>query len=205
MLAAQCRTLGIKPVILNPVPDNPEAVFGALDETRNFDMVIFSGGVSAGEFDYVHRMFPQFGLEQVFHKAAVKPGKPILVAADGRRMVFGLPGNPVSSFVTFELFARPALRKWMGFASDGLQRVQGELQRAVFQKPGRLFFKPATTSWKSGFRVEPIDTKGSADIVMFSRANSLIVMGEEQASLEKGVLVPVILLEPLARTMHGIP
>ncbi len=204
MLAAQCRKLGLKPELLSPVADHPDAVFRALEETQGFDLVIFTGGVSAGEFDYVHRMFPRFGLEQVFHKAAVKPGKPILVASDGHRMVFGLPGNPVSSLVTFEIFARPALRKWMGFASDGLQRVQGELQRTVYQKPGRLFFKPATTRWKNaGFVVEPIETKGSADIVAFSRADSLFLMGEEQSSIKKGSPVPVILLEPQGVENHN--
>ncbi len=111
-------------------------------------------------------------------------------------MVFGLPGNPVSAFVTFELFVRPAVRQWMGFSEIQLPRVAGRLLKPVRQKPGRKFFKPARTNWTdSGFEVEPIETKGSADLTGFSAANSLLVLEPEVTELKAGEHPEVILLD----------
>ncbi len=198
MLAAQCRRMGIETQVMPTVPDNPEAVRAALRQgLGRSDALIFSGGVSAGEFDFVHQVLADVGLEILFHKAAVKPGKPLLVAKSMRepKLVFGLPGNPVSSFVTFELFVRPALRKWMGLRQLELMRVKSRIAAAVRQRPGRLFFKPAKTRFREGrFSSQPIETKGSADITGFSAADSLIVVPAEVSQLQAESEVDVILL-----------
>lgn len=196
LLRAQCAGLGLEAEILPVVPDDPERTREAVSAGLERDLVLFSGGVSMGEYDYVHKVLANEGLELFFHKVALKPGKPVLVGKKEGRLVFGLPGNPVSTFVTFELFVRPAVRKWMGFEHFGLPRVSGELLREVRQKPGRTFFKPARTLWhKDRFKVEPIDTRGSADLVAFSRADSLLIMEAEVSRLTPGAQVEVLLLD----------
>ena len=196
LLWAQCTGLGLEAEILPVVPDDPEKMREALLLGLEKDLVLFSGGVSMGEYDYVHKVLAQEGLEILFHKVSLKPGKPILVGKKDGHLVFGLPGNPVSTLVTFELFVRPAVRKWMGFEHFGLQHVSGELLQEVKQKPGRMFFKPAHTFWQADrFKVQPIETRGSADLVAFSRADSLLIMGAEVSRLASGAEVEVLLLD----------
>ncbi len=198
MLWAQCRRLGLIVETLPVVPDEPTKVRKALAKGLRQDIVVFSGGVSMGEYDYVHKILAEGEFQIIFHKAAIKPGKPILVGRKDRGMVFALPGNPVSCFVTFELFVRPAVRKWMGFEDYYLSKVPAELLKEVVHKPGRMFFKPAVTRFSSeGFKVEPISTKGSADLVAFARANSLLIVGEEVTRLKVGQSVGVLLLSSL--------
>lgn len=197
MLAAQCRRLGVEALLKPALPDRPEAILQALQEGLESDVAIFSGGVSAGEFDFVHQVLGKAGLEVAFHKAAIQPGKPFLLATDPNRkkMVFGLPGNPVSAFVTFEIFVRPALRKWMGHRQWGLLEVSGRLTRPVRHKPGRLLFKPARACFEDGsWQVRPIDTKGSADIAGFSQADSLAMIPADIEELAAGSPARVLLL-----------
>ena len=198
MLWAQCRRLGLEVETLPVVPDEPKKVREALARGLRQDLVVFSGGVSMGEYDYVHKILAEEEVQILFHKAAIKPGKPILVGRTDRGMIFALPGNPVSCFVTFELFVRPAARKWMGFEDRYLSKVPAKLLKDVVQKPGRMFFKPALTRFSSeGFKVEPIRTKGSADLVAFARANSLLIVGKDVTRLQAGQSVDVLLLSAL--------
>ncbi len=198
MLVAQCVELGLKVRRLPVAPDDPHAIRETLRDGLREDLLILSGGVSMGEYDFVHTALAEFGVEIFFHKAAIKPGKPLIVGRLGDRMVFGLPGNPVSSFVTFEIFVRPAVRKWMGFERTRLPSVRARLGREARQKPGRLFFKPARTIRRAdGFECHPIETQGSADIVAFSRADSLMLFPAEENRLEAGREVEVLLLRGL--------
>lgn len=178
MLAAQCARMGLQPSLQEVVGDTPAEVEAAFHRALDFDVAIFSGGVSAGEFDFVHQVLGQTGMEVLFHKVAIKPGKPFLAARHPRgNMIFGLPGNPVSAFVTFEVLVRPALARWMGLASAQLPAIRGRLTEEVAQAPGRLFFKPARTRRQDGkWMIEPIETRGSADITAFSCADSLLLI-----------------------------
>ena len=199
MLLAQCLTLPVQATLSPIVRDDPAAVRQALDGALGGDVVLFSGGVSMGEHDFVPRVVAEAGVDISFHKASIKPGKPILVGRLDDRMVFGLPGNPVSSFVTFELFVRACLRKWMGFRRSSLPRVRARLLEEVRQKPGRTFFKPARLFWRDqDFAVQPIGTKGSADIVAFSRANALLVVPAAVELQTQGSRVDVLLLSDWA-------
>ena len=195
-LWAQCQNLGLDVTVFPVTPDDPKRTQEAVSEGLRYDLLLFSGGVSMGEYDYVHRVLAKEGVKIFLHKAAIKPGKPIVVGRKDDHLIFGLPGNPVSAFVTFELFVRPAVRRWMGFASHGLPRVRGELVAETRQKPGRQFFKQARTFWAGDkFRVEPIETKGSADLVAFSPANSLMIMEADVKHLHAGQRVEVFLLD----------
>lgn len=98
--------------------------------------------------------------------------------------------------MTFELFVRPAVRKWMGFQYPNPKRILATLCREIKQKPGRMFFRPACTWWSGeGFRTDPVETRGSADLVAFSRADSLLIMEEDVSRIPAGAEAKVILLE----------
>ncbi len=195
-LWAQCRRLGLDATVFHPVPDTLPRVRESAREGLKSDLTIFTGGVSMGEYDYVPQVLAEEGLSIFFHKAAIKPGKPVLAGRKNGHMIFGLPGNPVSAFVTFELFVRPAVRRWMGFKSPSLARVSAELMVDARQKPGRKFFKQARTVWAGDrFKVRPIETQGSADLAGFSSANSLLVLEADTTHLEAGQQVEVLLLD----------
>ena len=193
MLAAQCRALGLTVQQEAPLADDPESIRQAIRSGKEFDLIIFSGGVSMGEYDFVHEVLRAEGIDIAFHKAAVKPGKPLIVGTAGSRLFFGLPGNPVSSFVTFLVFAKPAIEKWMGHRHPQPFLLAAELRKSVQQKPGRLFFKPAVTvSTPLGFQASPLETQGSADITAFSKANSLILVEASVSRLDAGTRVQVL-------------
>ncbi len=193
MLAAQCRALGLTVQQEAPLADDPDVLRQAIRSSREIDLTIFSGGVSMGEYDFVHQVLRAEGIDIAFHKAAVKPGKPLIVGTAGARLFFGLPGNPVSSFVTFQVFTKPAIVKWMGRRNPRPFLLAAELKEGVRQKPGRLFFKPAlTVSTPLGFEARPVETRGSADITAFSRANSLILVEARVSRLEAGSTVQVL-------------
>ncbi len=196
MLKAQCAALGVDADVTQPLGDDRERTAAVFEEFRSVDLLIFSGGVSMGDRDYVHMVIKDSDARVVFHKAAIKPGKPILFARRANQVILGLPGNPVSSFVTFELFVRPAARVLSGWEQGGLPRVTARLEAAVRHKPGRLFFQPASLRFEGpGFAVTPIETKGSADMVAFCEANSLLIVPAEVTHLEVGRTVEVMLLE----------
>ena len=116
LIAAQVRSAGGEPVVLTPVADDAAATREALECGLDSDVLITSGGVSVGPHDLVRRALQELGAVEVFWRVAVKPGKPIAFATRGETLVFGLPGNPVSSLVGFELFVRPALLALQGAA-----------------------------------------------------------------------------------------
>lgn len=195
-LWAQCHNLGLNAQVFPVTPDDPERTRDVVSQGLQYDLLLFSGGVSMGEYDYVDRILEEEGVSIFVQKVAIKPGKPIVVGRKGDHLIFGLPGNPVSAFVTFELFVRPAVRRWMGFQSPCLPSVWGELTAETRQKPGRKFFKQARTFWKGDqYRVEPIETRGSADLVAFSLANSLMVLEADVTHLPAGERVEVLLLD----------
>jgi molybdopterin molybdotransferase len=195
MLWAQCRELGLEVEVQPIVRDEPAEIRDAIMHGLKADLVILTGGVSMGEFDYVHKVLAEEEIQIFFHKVAIKPGKPVLVGAKGDKMVFGLPGNPISSFLTFEIFAKPAILKWSGKNPQALLKVIAVLDSDVRHKPGRLFFKPAyVVSTPLGFSATPIEIRGSADVVGFARANALMALPASGVDLAKGAALEVLLL-----------
>lgn len=196
MLQSQCRALGLQSRIFPVVTDDLEETRKAVRTGLEADLLLFTGGVSVGEHDYVHRVLKEAPLETVFHKVAIRPGKPVLLATGRGKLAFGLPGNPVSAFVTFELFVRPAVRKWSGAEHPFLPQAKATLCDELRQKPGRLFFRPGRLAFKNDrFEVTGIATKGSADLVGFAQANALILMPADVSCLPAGSQVKVLLLE----------
>ena len=194
-IGAQLRLMGIEPDSLGIARDNKEELRARVREGLERDVLIMTGGVSMGEYDFGKDVFQELGLQIVFSKVAMKPGKPTVFARRGGTLVFGLPGNPVSTFISFENFVRPAIGRISGFKRPDLARVRGELRRDMKQAPGRTAFLPAWTAADSGgWFVDPLVWKGSADIIGFARANSAVIFPAERDSMRKGETVEAMLL-----------
>ena len=142
------------------------------------DMLITSGGVSMGVYDFTKTAFRELGAEILFERVALKPGKPTVFGKIGEKLIFGLPGNPVSVAVTFNLFARAALRAMQGATEKGLPEVNAVLARNVKASPDRDSYLPAVLHTDEDGRLvaEPLKWGGSSDFVSFSRANGLIIV-----------------------------
>jgi molybdopterin molybdotransferase len=179
------------------VPDDPQALDVRLEEPmRDCDVVLLSGGVSMGELDFVPQVLEARGARIVFHKLAVKPGKPTLfaVAREARRdqvFLFGLPGNPVSTFVIFEVFVKALLYRLMGLTYRPRQ-VRATLGQALRRRDNdRLEYRPVRLE---GERVMLLDYHGSSHLNALSGAEGLIRVERGVSQLEEGVSVDVRLL-----------
>jgi len=188
-LAAQLAAMHCPGLQRGTVPDEPmplgRAIAAALDE---HELVLFTGGVSEGDFDYVPRCLEEQGARIIFHGVAVKPGKPTLFARRGRSWVFGLPGNPVSTFVIFEVFVKPILYRMMGRAYEPLA-VSGTLTRALLRRrTERAAFVPVRVS---GDRVERPEYHGSAHLQALAEANGLVYIPSGSEGHPEGSRVDV--------------
>jgi len=197
MLATLCRERGISPRILPRALDESRGL-GALFEPEaagSFDVILTSGGVSAGDFDLVPAEAVRHGFVLVFHGVAIRPGKPIAFGRRGGLLWFGLPGNPVSASVGFRLFVRRALDRLEGVERPGPSRLQAVLASEV--RPGkRETWKDALfTAGADGARVAPVSSAGSHDIAAHSRANALVRIPPGDRNLPAGSPVECILLE----------
>jgi len=194
-LASQLRYMDLEADYLGIVIDDKEELRQKMLEGLNRDVLIITGGVSMGEYDFVRDVFQDLELEVLFSKVAIKPGKPTVFARRGDRLVFGLPGNPISALVTFECFVRPVLGRLCGMKRPELPRMKGELLGDMKQSPGRMAFLPAWASWEEGgWKVEPLRWKSSADIVGFANANATFIFPKNRDFLRRGETVELMLL-----------
>ena len=160
------------------------------------DVLVLSGGVSAGVLDLVPDVLAGLGVRQVFHKVRLKPGKPLWfgVAGDGERikLVFGLPGNPVSSLVCFQLFVRPVLRMLAGHTAVALQQTEACLTGPFVQRGERPLYHPgALRSGGDQLLVEPLAWHGSADLRTFLQADALVLFPAGDRRFQAGDAVSV--------------
>ena len=195
-LASYAERAGAAVDLLGTVEDTPAATRDALLRAADGrDIVITSGGVSMGDYDLVKAALKEIDAEIYFDKVIIRPGKPIVFAKLGRTFFFGLPGNPVSTSVTFNVFVRPAIRKMQGDDSPLLPTVTALLSRDLKDSssrrsylPGRLYIEGAHAM------VEPLKWSGLSDLVAFMQANALIVIREEVHQVGEGELVDVLVL-----------
>lgn len=183
---------------LPTVPDSEAAIALALAEAAEHnEIVITSGGVSMGDYDLVKAALHRIGATIYFDKVILRPGKPTVFAQHDKTFFFGLPGNPVSTSVTFNLFVWPAIRKMQGDPTPLLPGVQAELFRSIKDSSDRRSYLPGRLSVAQGRAlVEPLKWSGSSDLVAFMSANALIVVPAETHELQTGDLVDVILMTP---------
>ena len=147
-----------------------------------------------GDYDLVPDALKKCGVREVFHKIRMKPGKPVFFGTKGNKLVFGVPGNPVSTYLTFLTLIKPAIDKMMGkTASPNICR--GRLKENFSHKPGRKHFVPAKVLEQKGqLHVYPVKKyHGSADIASLSQANAFMVVEGKLSFLKKNSLVEVIL------------
>jgi molybdopterin molybdotransferase len=193
-LRAQLRCLGIEGDYLGIARDRKDDIRRLMQEGLERDLLIMTGGVSVGGYDFVKEVFEDFGLEILFSKVAVRPGKPTVFARRDDRLVFGLPGNPVSAFVTFEIFIRPALGRLCGLERPELPRITGVLQRDMRQSRGRTSFVPARAGRRGEqWEIHPLAWHGSGDIIGFSRGNAAVIFPRERDFLPAGEAVEAVL------------
>lgn len=203
-LAAALQRLGMTVVDLGLVRDDRQALQQALDTAlREADVVLTSGGVSAGDADYTRDVLSQRG-EVAFWKVAMRPGRPFafgpLHGADGHRSwLFGLPGNPVAALVTFYAFAREALLQLAGATPEPLPVLQAHSVEAIRKRPGRTEFQRGIVAPApdGGWQVRLTGSQGAGVLRSMSEANALVVLGHDQGSVPAGGLVDVWLFDGL--------
>ena len=182
-VAAQARLAGAEVRLLGVAPDRQDAIAEALGAGLAADVLVVSGGVSAGDYDLVEPALLERGATFLFTKVAIKPGAPLVFGRRGRTLVFGLPGNPVSAQVTFDLFVRPALLKMQGARVLGRPRLEVELLAAVKNRSGRKSHLPARVRFEGGRLVaRPLRSMGSGDLAAHARANALVVIEDDRST-----------------------
>lgn len=196
-LSAQVVAAGGIPRHLDIAPDRPDALRSLIQQGLRSDLLLLTGGVSVGKYDFVEPVLSDLGAEFYFQSVALRPGKPLVFGRVAGKFFFGLPGNPVSTFVTFALFARPALEVLGGadFAEPFFLRAR--LAKPIERQSGLTAFLPARLDRASG---EPVATlvgwHGSGDLVGTARANCFIVLHPDQAARAAGDWVDVMLKGP---------
>jgi molybdopterin molybdotransferase len=215
MLAALVAAAGGDPWTLPTAADNAAALdrafAEAFDKAAGADMLLISGGVSAGRFDLVEPALARLGAQFHFTGVRIQPGKPLVFgelpaqAPDpdqneyGTKYFFGLPGNPISSAVTFQLFGAPVLNALAGSRAPSpcfaLAQLAKDASRSL--KPGLTRFLPAHCTFASVEgklpRVTPIHMEGSGDLAAFARSNCFLVIPDHEVNLEKGAIIRILL------------
>jgi molybdopterin molybdotransferase len=194
-LVAAVHEAGAEPLVLPRVPDDPGRIEAALREgARGADLIVASGGVSVGEHDHVRGAIERLG-ELAFWRIAVQPGKPLAFGSIDGRPVIGLPGNPVSALVTFELFVRILLRGMLGLAGDGRLHVSARLDGTVPKdRDRRAYLRVVVRPGDDGWVASPSGEQGSAQLRGLAAANALLVVPEGEAAGEAGGRYDAILL-----------
>ncbi len=196
MLLAQVVRAGGVPKFLGIAKDERGDLCDKIAEGLQADILILSGGVSAGKLDLVPGMLAELGVEALFHKVAMKPGKPVLFGVRPPRLIFGLPGNPVSSLVCFELFVRPAIRAVMAL-EPGPSYMKAALTKDFPHRTDRPTYHPARlTATDAGWTVEPTPWFGSPDLRGLLAANAFVVLPAGDHQHRAGDLMTVLKSEP---------
>ncbi|MBM4014451.1 MAG: molybdopterin molybdotransferase MoeA [Planctomycetes bacterium] len=205
-LAAQVASAGARPRVRPIVRDEPAAIRRALEEALAADVVLLTGGSSVGDFDFAHDVLAALGAEVRFDAVAIKPGKPVILATLGRKVLFCLPGNPVSAFVTFELLVRPLLERWAGAAACWpVAQWMTVVDALVAPRERDLLQLARLDRDDSGELVaRPIRWSGSGDLVAIASAGALIQV-ERGATLAAGARARVLQLRASADALPRAP
>jgi len=196
MLMAQAARAGALPGYLGIAPDRLDVLRSAIAEGLKSHILALSGGVSMGKLDLVPGVLQELGVRPHFQQIAMKPGKPLFFGTRGDTLVFGLPGNPVSSFCCFELFVGPAIRSLSGRADPGPNWQQARLRNEFRYRTDRPTYHPAKMDNTGGMnQVQPVEWFGSPDLRAVARANALLLLPSGDHLHESGKLMPVLALE----------
>jgi molybdopterin molybdotransferase len=191
-MAVQVARAGAEPVIQPVARDNLESTRKLVKQGLECDMLLLSGGVSAGKYDLVERVLADLGAEFFFTRVLIQPGQPLVFGKALGRFFFGLPGNPASTMVTLEIFARAAIELLGGASVAPLALLETRLTREFRQKTGLTRFLPAKVA-PDGSSVEPLSWQGSGDVAALSRANAFLVTDPDRETWSAGDRIRVLL------------
>ncbi len=191
-IAAQVARAGAIPVILPVARDEFESTGELVGSGLQCDLLLVAGGVSAGKYDLVEKVLAQAGAEFYFDRVKIQPGQPLVFGSVQGKFFFGLPGNPGSTMLTFELFARAAIELLSGQNEANLPLTLSRLCHDFRQKRGLTRFLPALLS-ADGSHVSPIAWRGSSDVPALARANSFLVTEPERETWNAGDLIRVLM------------
>ena len=193
-IAGQAREAGAEVVELGFARDDDEELAERIGRARDADVLVTSGGVSVGDRDRVQSVLENAGFERVLWRVATSPGKPLLFGRLGETLVFGLPGNPVSSMVSFENFVRPVLRMLQGDRRPDRPRLRGVVREAITGPAPRLHFaRVRVAQGRQGISVHEVRPLGSGNLRSMMHANALAVLPEGVGRVEAGDVVDVVL------------
>jgi molybdopterin molybdotransferase len=194
-IAAAARLAGAEVHQLGVVADRREVLEAALARGFGADVLLASGGVSMGEYDLVEPALLAAGARFFFTQVAIKPGAPLVFGRRGETLIFGLPGNPVSAQVTFELFVRPCLLRLQGASAVLRRRVTATLAAPLHNRSGRTSHLPVRLRAHEGrLLADPVRSAGSADLVAHAQANALAVLEPSRSQAAAGERVEAMLL-----------
>jgi molybdopterin molybdotransferase len=192
-LAAQVRLAGGEVAMSGNAPDEVSELRARIEKSLSSDMLVLSGGVSVGKYDLVEQVLRDLGTEFFFDAVALRPGKPAVFGWCGGKPVFGLPGNPVSTMVTFELFVRPAIELLAGHPPPPLPFFKAKLSHDINEKSHVSHFLPARVSWPDGEpSVEALLWEGSGDIGAVVRANCFLIVHPSKLQVNAGEWIDVM-------------
>jgi molybdopterin molybdotransferase len=191
-IAAAVREAGGVPHLLGIARDNPNDLKAKIRQGLNADILVLSGGVSMGDYDFTKAVFQELGAEMNFWKLAIRPGQPVAFGKIGKSLAFGLPGNPVSSMVTFEQLVRPAMLQMGGHKDLTRPVVQAIFQERFSKKPDRRHFLRGILWMERGMlMVRTTGPQGSGILTSLVKANGLIDIPIEVEKLKPGDVVNV--------------
>lgn len=196
-LLAAARDAGAEPLLLPIAPDEPAALRRALEAAQGVDALVTTGGVSVGARDHVRAALAAAGATLHFWRVALRPGKPFTFGRWGRTAVFGLPGNPTSSFVGFELFVRPALRALAGLQGRGRLRLAGRLAAAQ-EKPAGLevYLRVRLEVVRGELVAVPLRSQTSGDLTSSAGLDGLAILPAARTRVARGARVEILVLRP---------
>lgn len=189
-IAVQVKRAGGVPEILPIARDNMKSTRELIARGLRSDLLLLSGGVSAGKYDLVETILAEFGAEFYFDRVLIQPGQPLVFGRAQNTFFFGLPGNPASTMVTFEVFARAAVEMLGGEAHPELPITQATLGHPFKHKPGLTRFLPA---WFQNGALMQIPWQGSSDVPSLARANAFLVADADRESWKEGESIGVLL------------
>jgi len=192
-LAAQVQLAGGTPVPLGNALDRVDDLSAKIELGLRADILVLSGGVSMGKYDLVESVLKGMGAEFYFDAVAIRPGKPAVFGRCRNTLIFGLPGNPVSTMVTFHLFVIPAIDILAGAPPRPLPVLEATLAEPIKEKPGLTHFLPARLSWPdSGPQVHVLRWQGSGDIAALTQSNCFLVVPADHPDISAGDKVSVL-------------
>tara|TARA_Y100000588_G_scaffold387892_1_gene486820 strand:- start:294 stop:1511 length:1218 start_codon:yes stop_codon:yes gene_type:complete len=192
MLAGMVRQEYCDILKISMVPDLPQVLNEEFEEALKADVALICGGMSVGEKDFAKQLLKELGVEEIFWKIKFKPGKPLFFGRHGKTWIFGLPGNPASSYVLFEEFVRPALRKLMGRRVLEESMVKATLEIPITKTINRLHFMRGLLHEENGeLRVRPLKFQGSHSIGSLVASNALIRVEADSPYIPAGSKVSV--------------